>query len=689
MTMNTSKKSSFVGPILGSILFTLALNFKQMELYHAPAIFAYLLGRCFRSSRDDKDDGDKPNAQIDQRAGSRETVGKFCALGATVILTFSPFAIHPRGEISPSSPTLFHLDGILQVVRRLFPFNRGIFEGKVANVWCALSIKPFSIRDRVPNELLPLAALGLTLALILPPCWVLFMAGKHGSFANGGMVADDGDKPILRSNQTRKRKQKDGNDIRLLLWGTASTSLAFFLASFQVHEKGILIPLAPLSLLAMDAPRFVSFFSVLATWSLWPLLVIDRLGDAYVCCLVIFLCVDSMTKVPSSELPHYGEDLDIFSDGHIMKYVPTLSWIVMIALHFSELAIAPPHHLPDLYPVLWSFVGCGLFCISYLATIWAMLMQTKSKKMIAERQELSTKRVVKSKNRIPPVSVLGVLALSYYVETSEAFCPRLPFHHHKVNDINRLHFSGKDGICDIVTEDLLKRARLPLSWEVQSAREAKPVLDLSGLVSDDNLLLGDASGEYMSPTEVQDPDEEFKDDGESWEDGHVWQETEQQLMDMDLLTNDDVESGKKLTSRKVLTKAPQLLRLPTPQIVEAATYLLSYQNSTALVEMDPSLLTYWADDLQHGLEEYLPNMMFRGNQTLAAQMIQTQIALSPTMALQIVRMGIAGGMEERQVSRALGNAGSASGKAAEGVVGEMGRSYKEWKRVKGGKGSLG
>jgi len=203
------------------------------------------------------------------------------------------------------------------------------------------------------------------------------------------------------------------------------------------------------------------------------------------------------------------------------------------------------------------------------------------------------------------------------------------------------------------------------------------------------LLLGDASGEYMSPTEVQDPDEEFKDDGESWEDGHVWQETEQQLMDMDLLTNDDVESGKKLTSRKVLTKAPQLLRLPTPQIVEAATYLLSYQNSTALVEMDPSLLTYWADDLQHGLEEYLPNMMFRGNQTLAAQMIQTQIALSPTMALQIVRMGIAGGMEERQVSRALGNAGSASGKAAEGVVGEMGRSYKEWKRVKGGKGSLG
>ena len=36
--------------ILGSICFSLALNFKQMALYYSPAIFPFLLGRCFQSN---------------------------------------------------------------------------------------------------------------------------------------------------------------------------------------------------------------------------------------------------------------------------------------------------------------------------------------------------------------------------------------------------------------------------------------------------------------------------------------------------------------------------------------------------------------------------------------------------------------------------------------------------------------
>jgi len=668
------------------VLFSLALNFKQMELYHAPAIFAYLLGRCFRR---EKTGGRGAGPGV-------ETVGKFCALGATVVLTFSilwlPFAMYPRGTKTPR----FHLDGVAQIVKRLFPFNRGIFEGKVANIWCALSVKPFSIRDRVPNELLPLAALGLTLTLIMPPCWMLFMAGKDSSVSvsNG---AEDGEKPP--STSSKKHKEKDCSDIRLLLWGTASTSLAFFLASFQVHEKGILIPLAPISLLAMDAPRFVLFFSVLATWSLWPLLAIDRLGDAYVCCLIIYLCVDAIAKVPPSTFPSHDEGMNIFLERYMTKYVPLLSWIVMISLHLSEWAIDPPHHLPDLFPVLWSLVGCVFFCISYLSTIWAMAMHTKSKTKVAksERQKLRSKRA-KSKTSTPPISLLGALLLSVLllsnVETCEAFCACSPCHNHKTNERiaytkSRLHSSGKHDIGDIITEELLERARLPLSWEVQRAREAKPVLDLSTRDSD-ALSLANGAGEFMSTAESREGSDDCVEgnDDWSWEDGHVWQETEQHLMTLGLLM-DGKAPGAKLTPQKVLTEAPQLLRLHPTQIVEAATFLISYQNSTALVEMDPSLLTYWADDLQYGLEEYLPNMMFMGNRTLAAQMIKTQLAFSPAMAVQLVRMGVTGGLEERQVSRALGNAGLASGKAVEGVVGDMGRSYKEWKRIKGGKGSLG
>ena len=118
-----SSSTNELGPIVGSILFSLALNFKQMELYHAPAVFAYLLGRCFRHS-------------------NRYThiIANFIALGVTVILTFSmlwlPFVICP-----PSDATS-NFDGVLQIIKRVFPFQRGLFEGKVANIWCALSIKP-------------------------------------------------------------------------------------------------------------------------------------------------------------------------------------------------------------------------------------------------------------------------------------------------------------------------------------------------------------------------------------------------------------------------------------------------------------------------------------------------------------------------------------------------------------------
>lgn len=361
-----TQTTSFIGPIIGSVLFSLALNFKQMELYHAPAVFAYLLGRCVCNE-------DNTNQRQQQKISSGlKFAGKFCSLGISVILTFVvlwlPFAIYPR----ESSSTKFHADGILQVLKRLFPFERGLFEGKVANIWCALSIKPLSIRSRVSPDFLPLAATGLTLVMILPACFLLYRVGQRS---------------------TRYSTKKN---LEFLLWGSASTSLAFFLASFQgayevysipcifskatrshqkrstpflhpVHEKGILIPLAPLSLLALDAPGFVTWFSIVATWSLWPLLVIDRLCEAYACCLIIFLCIDAMTR-PVHQLS--GEVTLLRSK--VASFAAVLSVVAMMFLHLAEWTVMPPAHLPDLFPVLWSLLGSGFFCISYVATILAM-----------------------------------------------------------------------------------------------------------------------------------------------------------------------------------------------------------------------------------------------------------------------------------------------------------------------------
>ena len=86
---------------IGSFMFVCALNYKQMELYHAFPFFFYLLG-----------------ISLQQRGWSAK-IGKLMQIGLTVILTFlviwSPFIM--LGQ-----------DAVIQVVKRVFPFDRGLFE---------------------------------------------------------------------------------------------------------------------------------------------------------------------------------------------------------------------------------------------------------------------------------------------------------------------------------------------------------------------------------------------------------------------------------------------------------------------------------------------------------------------------------------------------------------------------------
>lgn len=95
--------------VVGSIFFCAALGFKQMALYYAPAVFAFLLGRCF----------------IEERG-----ILLFIKLGIAVIATFAILF----------APWLRSLEDIQQVIFRIFPVARGLFEDKVANVWCAINV---------------------------------------------------------------------------------------------------------------------------------------------------------------------------------------------------------------------------------------------------------------------------------------------------------------------------------------------------------------------------------------------------------------------------------------------------------------------------------------------------------------------------------------------------------------------
>ncbi|KAI8599029.1 glycosyl transferase [Dissophora ornata] len=203
--------------VLGSVFFCLALGFKQMALYFAPAVFAYLLGKSFRQ-------------------GFFGCIWKLIKLGLAVILTLGLLF----------SPWIQSQDEILQVLHRIFPVFRGLYQDKVANVWCAVNVV-IKLREMFDIQQLVRFSVLATLASFLPS--VLHLIAKPTKWG--------------------------------LIYGLINSSLSFFLLSFQVHEKSILIPALPITLLILDEPAIASLFVTLATFTMYPLLKQEGLMMPY------------------------------------------------------------------------------------------------------------------------------------------------------------------------------------------------------------------------------------------------------------------------------------------------------------------------------------------------------------------------------------------------------------------------
>lgn len=56
----------------------------------------------------------------------------------------------------------------------------------------------------------------------------------------------------------------------------------------QVHEKSILLPMLPITLLVAEEPLLASWLSPIAAFSMYPLLKKDGLGLAYACMLALW-----------------------------------------------------------------------------------------------------------------------------------------------------------------------------------------------------------------------------------------------------------------------------------------------------------------------------------------------------------------------------------------------------------------
>lgn len=139
----------------------------------------------------------------------------------TFVLLFLPF-------LPPFSP----LSAILDPITRIFPFNRGLFEDKVANFWCASNVA-LKWKNWASRDTLIKLSTGLTAAGFLPTVIGLI----QGSVKARSAVVDEAAAPTMTPT------------LPLLPFALLTSSMSFFLFSFQVHEKTILLPLLPMTLL--------------------------------------------------------------------------------------------------------------------------------------------------------------------------------------------------------------------------------------------------------------------------------------------------------------------------------------------------------------------------------------------------------------------------------------------------------
>ena len=123
------------------------------------------------------------------------------------------------------------------------------------------------------------------------------------------------------------------------------SALAFFLFSYHVHEKGVLVPLYPLLPLSLAERDYAAAFSLLSAFTLLPLLHYEGLALAYGASVALYVLAWYDHKPRRAFAAFAG----------------------LAPLHFMPLVVPPPARYPDLYPALVALLGAAGFGLAYAA----------------------------------------------------------------------------------------------------------------------------------------------------------------------------------------------------------------------------------------------------------------------------------------------------------------------------------
>ena len=78
------------------------------------------------------------------------------------------------------------------------------------------------------------------------------------------------------------------------LYSLSGVSLSFFLFSYHVHEKTILLPILPISLLTIfNHPEIFQFSIILSMFSMYPMLILDGIRIPYFLMQILFFTLSN------------------------------------------------------------------------------------------------------------------------------------------------------------------------------------------------------------------------------------------------------------------------------------------------------------------------------------------------------------------------------------------------------------
>ncbi|KAK8484051.1 hypothetical protein V6N12_056650 [Hibiscus sabdariffa] len=253
-------------------------------------------------------------------------------------------------------PYLHSKEAALAVLSRLAPFERGIYEDYVANFWCTSSVL-VKWKKLYTTQSLRTFSLAATLLTCLPSMVQQVLAPSSKGF----------------------------------LYALLNSSFSFYLFSFQVHEKSVLLPLLPLTLLALEERQSLLWLTHFAMFSMFPLLHRDKLVLAYIALYALFILVYFAPGGPSGRCNGSKTRDHRQTTKRGMGFLSSIAFhpLVMgflglcsLILHVIYLTMRPPNKYPFLFEaviMLICFSQFVLFTLYFNSKQWMLSKHLTSK----------------------------------------------------------------------------------------------------------------------------------------------------------------------------------------------------------------------------------------------------------------------------------------------------------------------